>query len=137
MVEQPFFGTWPRFQSVGLLGRGTSSSHALNLHIEQHKHRIYAHRHPYLDWDSNPRSERSSERRQFMPWTAPPRDHCGRRTNVMETLSKASSFKHRSLKLCLLDCLKQHRDGWANDLLPEKCKIAAGSISSIHGKTEC
>jgi hypothetical protein len=30
-------------------------------------HRINAHRHPCLEWDSNPRSQRSSERRQFMP----------------------------------------------------------------------
>jgi hypothetical protein len=25
------------------------------------------HRHPYLEWDPNPRSQRSSGRRQFMP----------------------------------------------------------------------
>jgi hypothetical protein len=30
-------------------------------------HRTKSHRHPYLEWDSNPRSQRSSERRQFMP----------------------------------------------------------------------
>jgi hypothetical protein len=35
-------------------------------HIEQHKHRINAQRHPCLEWDSNPRSPRSSERRQFI-----------------------------------------------------------------------
>jgi hypothetical protein len=31
-----------------------------------------AHRHPCLEWDSNPRSQRSSERRQFVwpPWLA-------------------------------------------------------------------
>jgi hypothetical protein len=27
-------------------------------------------RYPYLEWDSNPRSQRLSERRQFMRWTA-------------------------------------------------------------------
>jgi hypothetical protein len=42
------------------------------LHKEQHKHRINAHRHPCLEWDSNPRSQRPSERRQFMPQTARP-----------------------------------------------------------------
>jgi hypothetical protein len=42
----------------------------------QNKHR---QTHPCLEWDSNPRSQRSKERRQFMPqtvrppWSAPPR----------------------------------------------------------------
>jgi hypothetical protein len=35
-------------------------------------HRINAHRHPFLEWDSNPWYQRSSERRQFMPYTARP-----------------------------------------------------------------
>jgi hypothetical protein len=30
------------------------------------------HKHPYVEWDANPRSQRSSERRQFMPYTARP-----------------------------------------------------------------
>jgi hypothetical protein len=30
-------------------------------------HRINAHRHPYLEWDSNPRHQCSSWRRRFMP----------------------------------------------------------------------
>jgi hypothetical protein len=30
-------------------------------------HRINAHRHPCLEWDSNPRSQLSSERRRFIP----------------------------------------------------------------------
>jgi hypothetical protein len=54
-------------QSVGLLGQGISPSQGCYLHTEQHKHRITAHRHPCLEWDSNPRSQRSSDRRQFMP----------------------------------------------------------------------
>jgi hypothetical protein len=34
-------------------------------------HRINAHRHPCLEWDSKARSQRSSRRRQFMPlWSA-------------------------------------------------------------------
>jgi hypothetical protein len=32
--------------------------------------RINAYRHLYLEWDSSPRSQRSSEQRQFMPQTA-------------------------------------------------------------------
>jgi hypothetical protein len=35
-------------QSVGLLERRISPSHGRYLHIEQHKHRINAHRHPCL-----------------------------------------------------------------------------------------
>jgi hypothetical protein len=44
-------------QSVGLLRRGISPSRGRYLHTEQHKHRINAHRHPCLEWDSNPRSQ--------------------------------------------------------------------------------
>jgi hypothetical protein len=51
-------------QSVGLLGRGISSSQGRYL---QHRHGINADKHPCVEWDSNPRSQRSSERRQFMP----------------------------------------------------------------------
>jgi hypothetical protein len=54
-------------QTAGLLGRVISSSQGRYLNTEQHKYRINAHRHPCLEWDSNPRSQRSSERRQFMP----------------------------------------------------------------------
>jgi hypothetical protein len=54
-------------QSVGLLGQGISQSQGRYLHTEQNKHRINAHRHPCLEWDSNQRSQCSSERRQFMP----------------------------------------------------------------------
>jgi hypothetical protein len=46
--------------STGLLGRGISPSQGLYLYTEQHKHRINAHRHPCLEWDLNPRSQRSS-----------------------------------------------------------------------------
>jgi hypothetical protein len=78
MVLRPFIGHWPLFQfldpiqSVGLLWRGISSSQGRYLHTEQHKQRIKAHRHPCLEWDWKPRSQRSSERRQFMPQTARP-----------------------------------------------------------------
>jgi hypothetical protein len=54
-------------QPVGLLGREISPSQDRYLHTEQHKHRIKACRHKSLEWESNPRSQRSSERRQFMP----------------------------------------------------------------------
>jgi hypothetical protein len=54
-------------QSVGLLGRGISPSQGLYQNTGQNKHRIIAYRHPCLKCDSNPRSQCSSGRRQFMP----------------------------------------------------------------------
>jgi hypothetical protein len=74
MVLQPFVGPWPLLsfliytQSVGLLGwavRRKASSYTRN-----NANRINAHRHPWREWESNPRSQRSSERREFMPQTA-------------------------------------------------------------------
>jgi hypothetical protein len=44
----------------------------LTVHIKQHKHTINADIHPYLKWDSNPRSQCLSGRRHFMPKTARP-----------------------------------------------------------------
>jgi hypothetical protein len=40
---------------MGLLEWGISPSQGRYLHTGQHKHRINAHRHPCLEWDSNPR----------------------------------------------------------------------------------
>jgi hypothetical protein len=71
-------GSWPLFQFidpytqlVGLLGRGIGTSQGLYLHKAQRKHRIRVntHRHPCLEWDSNPRSHCLRGRRQFMPQT--------------------------------------------------------------------
>jgi hypothetical protein len=45
------------------MDEGSNPSQGLCLHIEQHKRTHY--RHPCLEWDSNPRSQRSSERRQW------------------------------------------------------------------------
>jgi hypothetical protein len=63
MALQPFVGPWPLFsfvifftQTVVLLGRVNSPSQGRYLHTGQHKHR-----HPSLEWDWNPRSQRSSE----------------------------------------------------------------------------
>jgi hypothetical protein len=56
-------------QSVGLLGRVISSSQGRYLHTGKHRQnkRIHIHtKHPCLKCDSNPRSQSSSERRQFM-----------------------------------------------------------------------
>jgi hypothetical protein len=59
--------SWSYTQSVVLLGRGISPSQGRYLHMEQHKHRINAHRHPCLEWDSKPRLQCSSGRRLFVP----------------------------------------------------------------------
>jgi hypothetical protein len=61
-----FSVSWSYTQSVRLLGRGISPSQGRYLHTEEHKHRINAHRHPCLEWDSKPRSRRWNERSQFM-----------------------------------------------------------------------
>jgi hypothetical protein len=63
-------------QTVGLLGRVISPSQGRYLYTGQHRHRIDAHT-PHTDihtfeWDSNPRSQRSSAQRQFIPQTARP-----------------------------------------------------------------
>jgi hypothetical protein len=62
MVVQPVVGLWPPFQfldlltqSVGLLGRGISPSQGRYMHTGQNKHRINAHRHPCVKWNSYPR----------------------------------------------------------------------------------
>jgi hypothetical protein len=54
-------------QAVRFLGWGISPWQGRYPHTEQHKHRINAHRHPCLEWDSNPWSQCSSGRRRFMP----------------------------------------------------------------------
>jgi hypothetical protein len=60
-----FFSSLIYTQSVGRLGRVLSRSQGRYLQTGQHKHRINAHRHPYLERDSKPSSQRSRERRQF------------------------------------------------------------------------
>jgi hypothetical protein len=57
-------------QSVRLLGRGISPFHGRYLHTEQHKHTITAPRHPFLEWDSTPRSQCWSWRRPFLLYVA-------------------------------------------------------------------
>jgi hypothetical protein len=61
-----FFSFFIHTQSVGLLGRGISPSQGRYLHTGQQKHRINAYGHPCLKWDSNPRSQCLSGRKQFI-----------------------------------------------------------------------
>jgi hypothetical protein len=67
-----FSDSWSYTQSVGLLGRVISSSQDLCLNTGQHKHRkTHIHtKHPWPKWDLIQRSQRPSERSQFMPQTA-------------------------------------------------------------------
>jgi hypothetical protein len=51
-----FFSFLIYTQSVGLLGRGISPSQGRYLHKKKHQHRINAHRHPCIEWESNPRA---------------------------------------------------------------------------------
>jgi hypothetical protein len=62
-----FFSFLIHTKSAELPGRRISPSQSHYLHTEQHKYRINAHRHPCLEWDSNPRSQCSSAPRRFMP----------------------------------------------------------------------
>jgi hypothetical protein len=69
-VSRLSFCLWIYTRSVGLLEREIGPSQGLYLNTGQHKHRINAHtpkKHPCPKWDSNQRSQRPSERWQFMP----------------------------------------------------------------------
>jgi hypothetical protein len=52
---------------VGLLGGEISPSHGRYLYTGQHRHKINAHRHQCVEWDSNPLSQCLSGRRWFVP----------------------------------------------------------------------
>jgi hypothetical protein len=62
-----FFGFLFYTQSRGLLRWGICLSQGRYLYIEQHKHRINAHRHARREWDSNPWCQSLNRRRWFMP----------------------------------------------------------------------
>jgi hypothetical protein len=63
-----FSVSWSYTQAVGLLRLGISQSQGLYLHwTTQTQNKSTQYRHPCLEWDSNPWSQRSSERRQLMP----------------------------------------------------------------------
>jgi hypothetical protein len=72
MSLQP--GPWPLLQFHNLFYTDGSThwtsdqpvARPLPTHRTTQTQNKRAHRHPCLEWDSNPRSQRSSERRQFM-----------------------------------------------------------------------
>jgi hypothetical protein len=64
MDLQPFVGPWPFFSFLIFYTVGRTPwtgdqpvARPLPAHTGQHKHRINAHRHPCLKWDSYPRSQ--------------------------------------------------------------------------------
>jgi hypothetical protein len=68
---QPFVGPWPLLQflnlfsqSVGLLGRGISPPQGRYRTTQTQNKRTY--RHPCLELDSKPRTQLSSDRKQFV-----------------------------------------------------------------------
>jgi hypothetical protein len=75
MILKHYLWPWPLLQfrnyfltqSVGLLERVICPSQGRCIHTGQYKHRINAHRHTYLMWDWNPRSQCLRWPRQFMP----------------------------------------------------------------------
>jgi hypothetical protein len=62
-----FFSFLILYTDGRILGRGISPPQGRYLHTWQHKHRINADKHPWLECGLNPWSQCSSERRQFMP----------------------------------------------------------------------
>jgi hypothetical protein len=75
---QLFVGPWLLFSFLILYTVGRTPwmgvqpvARPLSTQREQ-KHRINAHRHPQLEWDSNPRAQCLCGRRRFMPHTARP-----------------------------------------------------------------
>jgi hypothetical protein len=111
-LQQPFLdpGLFFNFvifftQMVRHLGRGISPSQGHYLHTGEHKHRIKNYRHLCLEWDSKLQSQRSSERRQFMPYTARPQLSAIRCIGVLnlkyavktKKLVNDSRFTHRWL----------------------------------------
>jgi hypothetical protein len=67
MALQPFW-PWPLFQFLNPIHDGrTPQTRDQPVAKPLPTHRINAYRHLYLEWDSNPWSQCSSEQRQFMP----------------------------------------------------------------------
>jgi hypothetical protein len=78
MALQPFVGPCPLFRFLNLYTVGRTprtgdhpAARPLRAHRKtQIQNKSKQYRHPWFEWDSNPRSQRSSYRRQFKPSTA-------------------------------------------------------------------
>jgi hypothetical protein len=82
---------------AGLFGRCTSPSQGCYLHTE---HKQNKRTHSCLVWDSNPRSQCSSRRRQFMPQTSRPR--WSAQINPSYVNNKQAAFPIMQILKCLL-----------------------------------
>jgi hypothetical protein len=88
MALQPFVGPWPLFHFLILytIGRTPWTGYqplakALSTHrTTQTQNKYTQYRHPCFEWNSNPRSQRSSERRRSC---LRPRSHCDRQNHLL------------------------------------------------------
>jgi hypothetical protein len=71
MALQPFLGPWTLFQFPWTGDQPVARPLPTHRTTQTQNKRIQ-YRHPCLNWDSTPRSQRSSKRRQFMPQTVRP-----------------------------------------------------------------
>jgi hypothetical protein len=78
-ILQPFVAPWPFFQFINLytIGRALWTQdqpviRTLPTHRTKKKNTINAHRHPCLEWVSNPQPQCLNGRRQFMPQAVHP-----------------------------------------------------------------
>jgi hypothetical protein len=74
VVLHPFVGPWSLLQFINLFytddmtpwASDQTVARPLPIHRTTRTQNKRIHRHPWLEWNSNPRSHLSSERRQFM-----------------------------------------------------------------------
>jgi hypothetical protein len=72
LALQLFVGPWPLFHFRNLIHSKIPWTADQSVVKPLPTHRINAQRHPCLEWDLNPWFQRSSERKQFMPYTTRP-----------------------------------------------------------------
>jgi hypothetical protein len=107
VVLTAFAGPWPLLhfrnhfftQTVGLLGRGSASS-KVTTYTQDNTNTKRIHRHPCLEWDSNPPSQRSSERRKSMTDGAATvsgnwRDYWGEKRPISIIITIKTNEKHQ------------------------------------------
>jgi hypothetical protein len=117
MALQPFVWPWPLFQLLILYTVGRTPwtgdqpvVRPLSAHrTTQTQNKRTQYRHPCLEWDSNPWSQVSKERRQFMPYTAWP------------LWSANSLFTHLNILLYMCGPIEKNRwlrrfRGWTSEL---------------------
>jgi hypothetical protein len=89
--------------SIGFLDGGSALSQSRYLHTEYHKHRINAHRHPCLEWDSNARRLCSSGRRLCGHCERPPLAYLAR-THLLSSHSVRTAVRKTSFSVRFAVC---------------------------------